>query len=95
MLPSSSGYLYCLSADEKWLEKDGGDHYVLVPADQNVVKAKELAAVAFGNQTAKIRTAQGLNAALTGSNQNRQHPKISGRLKLQGIKTDQHVDDDA
>lgn len=26
--------------EDKWLEKDGGDHYVLVPADQNVVKVK-------------------------------------------------------
>lgn len=28
------------TADNEWAEKDGGDHYVSVPANQNVVKAK-------------------------------------------------------
>lgn len=28
------------TADKEWAEKDGGDHYVSVPANQNVVKAK-------------------------------------------------------
>ena len=28
------------TADDAWAEKDGGDHYVSVPANQNVVKAK-------------------------------------------------------
>ncbi len=28
------------TADDEWADKDGGDHYVSVPANQNVVKAK-------------------------------------------------------
>ncbi len=28
------------TADSEWAEKDGGDHYIQVPADQTVVKAK-------------------------------------------------------
>lgn len=28
------------TADDEWADKDGGDHYVNVPANQNVVKAK-------------------------------------------------------
>lgn len=28
------------TADKEWADKDGGDHYVSVPANQNVVKAK-------------------------------------------------------
>lgn len=28
------------TADNEWADKDGGDHYVSVPANQNVVKAK-------------------------------------------------------
>lgn len=28
------------TADNEWVDKDGGDHYVSVPANQNVVKAK-------------------------------------------------------
>lgn len=26
-------------ADDEWANKDGGDHYVTIPADQSVVKA--------------------------------------------------------
>lgn len=28
------------TGDNPWADKDGGDHYIVVPADQNVVKAK-------------------------------------------------------
>lgn len=28
------------TGDNAWADKDGGDHYIVVPADQNVVKAK-------------------------------------------------------
>lgn len=28
------------TADKEWADKDGGDHYVSVPANQNVVKSK-------------------------------------------------------
>ena len=27
------------TADNEWANKDGGDHYVTIPADQSVVKA--------------------------------------------------------
>lgn len=61
---------------------------------ENVVETEEFIGVALWHQLGEIRTAQGLNAALRGSDKHSQYPEIKRCLQKIGVYTDNHINND-